>query len=331
MDLKASQNISFSLKAKKGSLSYKKNQDSYYFNLKKIGHITWFSATEFEAGALNRKNFVDTWSRLIGNVGLSFLLESGRKEAGNPSSQFVKLYSPRRRANGLEFAVSFSRRATPKQVSNGIKSLRKVINPNLQFAGTLSKLIYRKNLRSRNFEGTDMSGSEWTGVTFQNSNFKKSKLKNVNAVSADFTRSNFNSASMSGIDLTGSDLSGSTFFEASIPDALLNGVDAVKSDFSYADVSGSSFIGADLVNSNFTAANMTEVKAVGANFAAADLRGADLTGADVRFANFINANLNNTTFASVDFEGANFGGASFIGATCFDENKIVDQPCPFRL
>ena len=329
MNLEASQDISFSLEAKKGSLSYKKKQDLYSFKLKKISQITWFSATEFEAGSLNRKNFIDSWSRLVGKAGLSFVLESGRKVSGNPSTQFVKLYSPRKKSNGLEFVASFIRRASPKQVNAGIKTLEMVANPSLRFAGTLSKLIYRKNLRSRNFKGKDMSGSEWTGVTFQNSNFMKSKLSNVNAVTADFSRSNFNSASMSGIDLTGSDLAGSTFFEASIPDALLNGVNVVKSDFSYANIARSSFIGADLNDSNFTAANMTEVKAIGANFAGADLRGADLTGADVRFANFINANLNNTTFASVDFEGANFSGASFIGATCFDNDKLVSQPCPF--
>ena len=329
MDLKASQDILFTLKAKKGSLSYKKKHDIYAFNLKKVAQITWFSAIDFQAGTLSRKNFVGSWSRLVGKAGLSFLLESGRKEAGKPSTEFVKLYSPRRKAKGLEFSASFASAASLKQVNNGVKSLESVSNPRLQFAGTLSKLVYRRNLKSRNFKGKDMRGSEWTGVTFQNSNFQKSKLNRIDAVSADFSRSNFNSASMNRMDLTGSDLSKSSFSDASITDALLDGVNAVKSDFSYANIARSNFIGADLNDSNFTAANMTEVKAIGANFAGADLRGADLTGADVRFANFINANLNNTTFASVDFEGASFGGATFVGATCFDENKLVSQPCLF--
>ena len=330
MDLDASQDIVFSLSAKKGKLIYAKKQDSYSFRLKKVSQISWFSSIDAKAGSLTRKSFLDSWSRLVNRrSGLSFMMESGKRQPGKPSADLIRLSLPERKGGGLIFEASLSNKASQKQINQTVRSLANVHNPRLQFAGTLSMLIYRKNIRTRNFKDRDLRGTDLTGVTFQNSNFKKSNLSGVTAISSDLSGSRFNSASMNQIDLTASDLSKSVFSEATATDALLDGVNAVRSDFSYTNLAGSSLVGADLNGSNFTAANMTGVTAIGANFAGADLRGADLSGSNVRFANFQNANLNNVVFADVDFGGAVFEGASFVGATCFDRDKLVNHTCPF--
>ena len=330
MDLKASQDIVFSLSAKRGKLVYAKKRDAYFFRLRKVRQISWFSSVDVEAGSLTRKSFLASWPRLVNRrSGLPFMMESGKRQPGKPSADLVRLSSPQRKGNGLLFEATLSNKASRKQINQAQRSLANVRNPRLQFAGTLSMLVYRKNLKTRNFKEKDLRGSDLTGVTFRNSNFKKSKLNGINAIAADLSGSRFNSASMAQIDLTGADLSKTVFAEATATDALLDGVNAVRSDFSYTNLANSSLVNADLNGSNFTAANMTGIKAIGANFGGADLRGADLTNSDVRFANFINANLNNVTFASVDFEGAVFDGASFVGATCFDSDKLVNSSCPF--
>ena len=276
MDLKASQDIVFSLSAKRGKLVYAKKRDTYTFSLRKVSQISWFSSVDMQAGSLTRKSFLASWPRLVNRrSGLPFMMESGKRQPGKPSADLVRLSSPQRKGNGLLFEATLSNKASRKQINQAQRSLANVRNPRLQFAGTLSMLVYRKNLKTRNFKEKDLRGSDFTGVTFRNSNFKKSKLNGINAIAADLSGSRFNSASLAQIDLTGADLS-KTVFEATAADALLDGVNAVRSDFSYANLAHSSFINADLNGSNFTAANMTGIKAI-RRILVEQICGADLT------------------------------------------------------
>lgn len=146
------------------------------------------------------------------------------------------------------------------------------------------------------FSGSDLSKSDFAGVTAHKRKFYGSDLRGSDFSGADLTNSSF----------IGSDVREANFDSTNMTDCKLSANDLTDSSFNKTILVRTEFSASDLTRAKFTDVEMIEVK---------------LTATDLRKTVFENCIFNGVDFKSSDLNGVCFDGQTFIGVR-FDKAEM---------
>lgn len=147
-----------------------------------------------------------------------------------------------------------------------------------------------------NFSGSNLSQSDFAGVTAH-------KMR-------------FNGSSLSGSDFAGADLTGSLFSGSDVREANFDGTNLTDCTLSANDFSDTSFHKTILLRTEFKASGLT-----GAKFTDAELTDVKLMATDLRKTIFENCVFNRVDFQHSDLLGVCLDGQTFIGVK-FDKTAL---------
>jgi uncharacterized protein YjbI with pentapeptide repeats len=149
-----------------------------------------------------------------------------------------------------------------------------------------------------NLSGSDLTQSDFAGVTAQKGKFHGSMLR--------------------GADFSGADLTGSSFSGSDIREATFDRANLTDCTFSALDLRGASFREAVLVRTNFKSSGLD-----GARFIGVRLTDVKFTTSDLRKTIFENCTFIGVDFHYSDLSGQRLGGQTFIGVS-FDWPALKD-------
>jgi|SRR5579883_90213 len=149
-----------------------------------------------------------------------------------------------------------------------------------------------------NLSGSDLTQSDFAGVTAQKGKFHGSMLR--------------------GADFSGADLTGSSFSGSDIREATFDRANLTDCTFSALDLRGASFREAVLVRTNFKSSGLD-----GARFSGVRLTDVKFTTSDLRKTIFENCTFIGVDFHYSDLSGQRLGGQTFIGVS-FDWPALKD-------
>lgn len=170
------------------------------------------------------------------------------------------------------------------------------IEQTVQEVANLSRSLERQVLI--NFSASDMTESDFAGVTAHKGKFVASALR--------------------GSDFSGADLAGSTFASSDLREANFDGANLTDCKFSSLDLTGASFNKSILVRTNFSMSGLE-----GTKFSDTNMIEVKLIKTDLRKTVFENCNYNGVDFNYCDLSGIRFDGQSFIGVK-FDKSALND-------
>ncbi|WP_416444253.1 pentapeptide repeat-containing protein [Leucobacter sp. HNU] len=158
------------------------------------------------------------------------------------------------------------------------------------------------------FNASELTGSDFAGVTVRKGTFSASAMKGSDFTGADLAGSTFKS----------SDMAGANFDRANLTDAVLT----------TSDLTGASFVGAILVRTDFStsalkdarfgASELTDVRFKRADLTNVEFDGCSFVGVDFAYSNVSGLDFGGARLTSVRFDNAGLAGASFAGATLRD-------------
>ncbi|MBS1780838.1 MAG: pentapeptide repeat-containing protein [Bacteroidetes bacterium] len=148
-----------------------------------------------------------------------------------------------------------------------------------------------------NFNGSNLTKSDFAGVTAHKMKFKASALF--------------------GSDFSGADLTGSTFDTCDAREANFDSANLADCNFSITDLTDASFSKATIQGTTFNTSGQ------GANFTDLNFADAKFTKTDLRKTIFGNCSFNNVDFNNCDLRGVSFEGQTFNNVT-FDMSALND-------
>lgn len=160
------------------------------------------------------------------------------------------------------------------------------IEQTVQEVANLSRSLERQVLT--NFNGSDLTKSDFAGISAHNGKFEGSALR--------------------GSDFSGSDLTGSSFKSSDVREANFDGANLTDCSFSALDLAGSSFNKTILVRTEFSKSGLTHAK-----FTDVKLIDVRVTMTDLRETVFENCIFNGVDFEYSDLRGLCLDGQTFIG------------------
>ncbi len=160
------------------------------------------------------------------------------------------------------------------------------IEPTVQEMATLSRSLERQVLT--NFSASDLSKSDFAGVTAHNLKFAAS--------------------AMSGSDFSDADLTGSSFWSSTVNDANFDGTNLTDCKFTYTDLKDASFKKSILVRTHFNTSELT-----GAIFSEVKLTDVKITVCDLRKTIFEKCVFEGVDFKTSDLRQLCLDGQAFIG------------------
>jgi len=149
-----------------------------------------------------------------------------------------------------------------------------------------------------NFSGSDLTESDFAGVTAHRGKFEGSALR--------------------GSDFSGADLTGSSFKASDLREANFDRANLTDCNFYALNLSGASFRQSILTNTNFSMSGLDEAK-----FIDVRLTGVKLTATDLRKVVFDNCIFDGVNFDRSDLRGLCLDGQTFIGVT-FDSSSLKE-------
>ncbi|WP_442600521.1 pentapeptide repeat-containing protein [Paenibacillus sp. KN14-4R] len=157
-------------------------------------------------------------------------------------------------------------------------------------------------------------------TNFSASNLTKSDFAGVTA-----HKGKFNSSGLRGSDFSGADLTGSSFKGSDVREANFDGANLTDCSLSILDLSNASFNKTILVRTNFSKSGLDGAKFTGVRMTDVTLTMTDLRkaifkncvfdGVDFKYTDLSGQRLEGLTFIGVKFEKTALTGVSFKGAT----------------
>lgn len=177
----------------------------------------------------------------------------------------------------------------------------------------------------RNFSGSNLSESDFAGVTVRKGKFEGSALHNSDFSGADLTGSSYKGSDVRGSDFSGADLTGSTFKASDMRDANFDGANLTDCRFYSVDMTDSSFKQTILVRSEFKTVGLADSKFIDTKLTDIRLIVSDLRktifercifdGVDFKNSDMRGLCLDGQTFIRVSFDGTALNEVTFRGAT----------------
>lgn len=180
------------------------------------------------------------------------------------------------------------------------------IEQTLQEVANLSRSLERQLLI--NFSASNLTESDFAGVTARKGKFNASALRGSDFSGADLTGSTFASSNVRNVNFSGADLTGSSFASSDVREANFDGANLTDCNFSVNDLADASFNKSILVRTNFNTSGLNRAKFI-------DVRLTDvkMTMTDLRKTIFENCIFDGVDFKYADMRGLCLDGQTFIG------------------
>ncbi len=196
----------------------------------------------------------------------------------------------------------------------------------------ISSVQKRLDLNPVNFQGTDLTDQNLSGIYLKQAQLMDANLSGVNLGgaclhSADLTDVNLSSANLVGADLGAANLSYADLNNADLSkvdcsSANLSGIDLSSANLSNVNLSCANLTDADLSNANLAGANLINANLSGVILSGADLSGANLTDANLSHADLTNTNLSNVNLCGANLWSADLNDANLTGALIDKKSKL---------
>lgn len=168
-----------------------------------------------------------------------------------------------------------------------------------------------------NFSATNLSKSDFAGVTAHKGKFEASKLQGSDFSDADLTGSLFKASDVSESNFDGANLTDCLLSVSNFTDASFNKTILVRTEFNTSELTRAKFSNLTMIDTKMIMIDLRETLFENCSFSGVDFKYADLRG----------QSFDGQTFIGVKFDGASLNEASFRGATL----KNVSFTPPFSL
>ena len=168
-----------------------------------------------------------------------------------------------------------------------------------------------------NFSGSNLSNSDFAGVTAHKRKFNGSALRGSDFAGADLTGSSF----------MGSDVRETNFDGANLSDCTLSAVDLTDASFDKTIFMRTEFTKSALIGAKFTNAELIDAKLTKTDLRKTVFEKCIFNGVDFKYSDLRGLCLDGQTFIGVKFHNAALNEASFKGATL----KNVSFRSPYAL
>ncbi len=177
------------------------------------------------------------------------------------------------------------------------------IEQTVQEVANLSRSLERQVLT--NFSASNLSKSDFAGVTAHKGKFDASALRGSDFSHADLTGSSFKASDVREANFNGTNLTDCNLTSIDLRDASFIKSILVRTNFSTSGLDGAKFIGIKLTDVKFNQTDLRKTTFENCTFNGVDFNQCDLRGLC----------LDRQTFIGVKFDMAALAGASFKGAT----------------
>lgn len=162
-----------------------------------------------------------------------------------------------------------------------------------------------------NFSGSDLSKSDFAGVTAHKRKFNGSALCGSNFAGADLTGSSFMSSDVREANFDGTNLTDCTLSVNDLTDASFNKTILVRTEFSKSGLSGAKFTDAKLIDVKLTMTDLRKTIFENCVFNGVDFKYSDLRGLCLDKQTFIGVKFPKAALNEVTFNGATLKNVSF--------------------
>ncbi|WP_028550794.1 pentapeptide repeat-containing protein [Paenibacillus sp. UNC451MF] len=173
----------------------------------------------------------------------------------------------------------------------------------------LSRSLERQVLT--NFNGSNLSESDFAGVTAHKGQFKGSALHGSNFSGADLTGSSFKASDVREANFDGANLTDCSLYALDLTNASFNKTILVRTNFSKSGLDGAKFTGVRLTDVTLTLTDLRKTIFEGCLFDGVDFKYTDLTGQCFDGQTFIGVKFDKAALTKVSFRGATFQNVSF--------------------
>ena len=189
------------------------------------------------------------------------------------------------------------------------------IEQTVQEVANLSRSLERQVLT--NFSASDLTQSDFAGVTAHKGKFEASLLRGSNFAGADLTGSSFKA----------SDVRAANFDRANLTDCNFYSVDLTQASFNATILVRTEFNTSELTRAKFSALRLTDVKLTTIDLRKTIFENCIFDGVDFKYADLRGLCLDGMTFLGVKFDKAALNDVTFKGATL----RNVSFTPPFSL
>ena len=186
-----------------------------------------------------------------------------------------------------------------------------------------------------NFNGSNLSNSDFAGVTAHKMKFNGSALRGSNFVGADLTGSSFKGSDVREVNFDGANLTDCTLSANDLTDASFHKTILVRTEFRASGLTGAKFTDAKLVDVKLTMTDLRKTIFESCVFDGVDFNNSDLRGVCLDGQTFIGVKFDKTALNEATFRGATLKNVSFrstyaltnkyyraIKTICFDDAMI---------
>lgn len=176
-----------------------------------------------------------------------------------------------------------------------------------------------------NFSGSNLTNSDFAGVTAHKGKFEGSALRCSDFTGSDFTGSSFKGSDVRGSNFSGANLTRCSFKASDVRESNFDDANLTDCKFYALDLAYASFNQTILVNTEFSSVGLAGAKFIDAKLTDVKLTVSDLrktifercifNGVDFKQSDMRGLCLDGQTFVSVKFDGTALNQVSFRGAT----------------
>jgi uncharacterized protein YjbI with pentapeptide repeats len=162
-----------------------------------------------------------------------------------------------------------------------------------------------------NFSGSNLSKSDFAGVTAHKMKVSGSALNGSDFEDADLTGSSFRGSDMHETNFDGTNLTDCTLFAVNLTDSSFNKTILVRTEFSAVELTRTKFSDASLIDVKLTKTDLTKTIFENCLFNGVDFKYSDMRGLCLDGQTFIGVKFHNAALNDASFKGATLKNASF--------------------
>jgi uncharacterized protein YjbI with pentapeptide repeats len=186
------------------------------------------------------------------------------------------------------------------------------IEQTVQEVANISRSLERQVLT--NFSASNLSKSDFAGVTARKGKFEASDLRGSDFSGADLTGSSFYASDVREANFDGTNLTDCTLSTSDFTDASFNKTILVRTEFNTSDLTRAKFTDVKLIDVKLTTTDLRETIFENCVFSGVDFKTIDLRGLCFDGQTFIGVKFDNASLNEVSFKGATFKNVSFLAA-----------------
>ncbi|MDP4130306.1 MAG: pentapeptide repeat-containing protein [Bacteroidota bacterium] len=162
-----------------------------------------------------------------------------------------------------------------------------------------------------NFSGSNLSKSDFAGVTAHKRKFNGSALRGADFAGADLTGSSFIGSDVREANFDGTNLTDCILSAIDLSDASFNKTILIRTEFSKLALTGTKFTDVKLIDVKLTTADLRKTIFLNCVFDGVDFNSSDLRGLCLDGQMFIGVRFHNAALNEVTFNGATLKNVSF--------------------